>query len=53
MTPSQRVAKAIELSDMTKQLLKEGLRRRFPDKSEAQIHELFLRKLDRCHNNNY
>ena len=50
MTPSERLMKAFELSAMTKQMLKDALRRRFPDKTDAEIHELFLRKLARCHN---
>ena len=50
MSPSERLMKAFELSAMTKQLLKDALRRRFPEKSEGEIHQLFLRKLARCHN---
>jgi hypothetical protein len=53
MTASQRVMKAFELSDMTKQLLRDGLRKRFPDKSDAELHEIYLARLDRCHNQNY
>jgi hypothetical protein len=53
MTPSQRVAKAFELSDMVKQLLWEGLRRRFPNKSDAELHVIYLKRLDRCHNRHY
>jgi hypothetical protein len=53
MTPSQRAAKAFELSEMTKQLFREGLRRRFPHLSKAELHRLFLEGLARCHNRNY
>jgi len=53
MGSSQRLLKAFELSDMTKQLLKQGLRSRFPGKTDAQIHAVFLTRLERCHNNNY
>ncbi|MGH7213797.1 MAG: hypothetical protein ACREIT_03420 [Tepidisphaeraceae bacterium] len=53
MTPEQRLRKAFELSDMTKSLFREGLRRRFPEKSERELHEIFLDRLRRCHNRNY
>jgi hypothetical protein len=53
MTPSQRAAKAFELSDLTKRLAREGLRQRFPNLSERELHELFLKQLARCHNQNY
>ena len=53
MGPSRRAAKAFELSDMTKQVFRDGLRRRFPDLPEAELHALFLQRLARCHNRNY
>ena len=53
MTPEQRLLKAFELSDMTKALLREGLRKRFPDASEQELHRLFLDRLEKCHNRNY
>ena len=37
MTPQQRLAKALELSVMTKDLFREGLRRRYRGMSEAQL----------------
>jgi hypothetical protein len=53
MTASERAAKAFELSEMTKQLFKEGLRRRFPHYSPSELHRVFLEGLARCHNQNY
>ena len=53
MTPEQRLAKAFELSEAAKRLFKDGLRRRFPDLDEKQLHKLFLARLARCHNQNY
>lgn len=53
MTPEQRLAKAFELSEFTKQLFIHGLRRRFPDMPEAAFHELFLKRLAKGHNRNY
>ena len=53
MTPEQRLLKAFELSDFSKQLFKAGLRERFPDKTEEELHSLFLKRLELCHNRNY
>lgn len=53
MTPEQRLAKAFELSEFSRQLFVHGLRRRFPDLSEAEFKELLLRRLEKCHNRNY
>ncbi|HVA45859.1 MAG TPA: hypothetical protein VNH11_05670 [Pirellulales bacterium] len=53
MTPEQRLAKAFELSEMTKQLFRQGLRERFPEMDEAAFHRLFLDRLAKCHNQNY
>jgi hypothetical protein len=53
MTPAQRLAKAMELSDLGKRLFQHGLRRRFPDADEQQLHALYLDRIARCHNRNY
>jgi hypothetical protein len=53
MTPQQRLAKAMELSEFGKSLLLTGLRQRFPELNEAHIHEIYLRRLEQCHNRNY
>ncbi|HZL34373.1 MAG TPA: hypothetical protein VFC78_03620 [Tepidisphaeraceae bacterium] len=53
MTPAARLTKAMELSATVKELLRAGLRRRFPNASEAEIHRLFLEQLAKCHNRNY
>ncbi len=53
MTPSQRLDKAFELSKMARQLFAQGLRKRFPDLSEADFNSLLLKRLERCHNRNY
>jgi hypothetical protein len=49
MTPEQRLAKAIELSEMTRVAVLTGLRRRFPDATEAEIHARYLERLGQCH----
>jgi hypothetical protein len=53
MTPAQRLAKAMELSDLGKRLFLHGLRRRFPDADEDQIRSLYLSRIARCHNRNF
>jgi hypothetical protein len=53
MTPQQRLQKAFELSEETKRLFLIGLRQRFPEKSEAEIRQVYLARLDQCHNRNY
>jgi len=45
MTPEQRLLKAFELSDFTKQLFIHGLRKRFPELSEAILKNCFWRDL--------
>ena len=53
MTPEQRIAKAFELSEMTRTLFRQGLRERFPDLPEERFHALYLERLSLCHNRNY
>ncbi len=53
MTPSQRLAKAYELTAMGKQLFLAGLRKRFPELSEEELKKLYLQRLELCHNRNY
>jgi len=48
-----RLLKALELSAFSKELFLHGLRKRFPDLSETEIKELYLKRLDKCHNRNY
>jgi hypothetical protein len=53
LTPEQRLNKSFELSALAKSQLKDALRRRFPEKSEKELHALFLQRLDRCRSLNY
>jgi len=53
MTPEQRLAKAFELSEFSKQLFIQGLRQRHPDLSEAEFRTLLLKRLAKCYNRNY
>ena len=53
MSPEARLKKAFELSEFTRALFLSGLRRRFPDASEAELKQIMLKRLARCHNRNY
>ena len=53
MTPEQRLRKAFELSDFSKQLFIYGLRRRFPEAGEEEFSKILREQLDKCHNRNY
>jgi len=53
MTSEQRLRKAFELSEFSKALFIEGLKRRFLDLPDARLKELLRERLDKCHNRNY
>jgi hypothetical protein len=53
MTVEQKLQKVFELSEMGKSLFREGLRQRFPDATEDELHRIYLERLEKCHNRNY
>jgi hypothetical protein len=53
MTPEKRLLKAFELTQFSKELFLQGLRRRFPGLSEEEIRKIYLERIDKCHNRNY
>jgi hypothetical protein len=53
MTPEQRLAKAFELSTLTKQLFLQGLQKRFSDRGETEIRKIYLERIAKCYNRNY
>ena len=53
MTPAERLAKAFELTEFSRQLFFSGLRMRHPQASEEELKRLAARRLLRCHNRNY
>ncbi len=53
MTPEQRLNKMFELSAIAKHLYKEGLKKTFPEKNEAENRELYLQRIEKCYNQNY
>lgn len=50
MSSAERLQAAFELSEFTKALFRAGLRRRFPDRSQAELQQLMLDRLFRCRN---
>lgn len=53
MTPDERLRKALELSQMTKDLFRHGLRKRFPDLDDEELKRIYLERMAKCHNRNY
>ncbi len=53
MGPEQRLAKVFELSSISRNLFKEGLKMSFPEKSEDEINCLYLKRIAKCYNRNY
>ena len=48
MPPESRLAKAFELTELTRELLRVGLAERHPAASDAQLRQLYLERLARC-----
>ena len=53
MTPDQKLQTVFELSELGKSLFLDGLRVRFPDASREELHQIYLDRLEKCHNRNY
>lgn len=52
MTPEEKLAKAFELSDMTHEALRAGLKARYPLASDMELKDLYLERLERCRKRN-
>jgi len=50
LTPEQRLLKAFELTDLSRELFRAGLRQRFPEAGEAELQRIYLERLARCRN---
>ena len=50
MTPEQRLLKAFELSELSHELLRAGIRQRYPDAGPDEVQRLYLKQLSRCQN---
>ena len=53
MTPEKKIDKVLELTKLSRKLMKEGLKIQFPNKTEIELHQLYLDRLKQCHNSNY
>lgn len=53
MTETERLEKALELTQTARDLMRYGLAERFPDATEAELHAMFLERLDRCRRRTY
>ena len=53
MTSDQRLRKALELTELGRHLLADGLRYRYPKLRDEEIRRLYLEHLAKCHNSNY
>jgi hypothetical protein len=50
MTPEQRLLKAFELSELSHELLRAGIRQRHPDAGPDEVQRIYLERLSRCQN---
>ncbi len=50
LTPEQRLLKAFELTDLSRDLFRAGLRQRFPDASEGELQRMYIERLTACRN---
>jgi hypothetical protein len=48
MSEEQRLAKALELSELSRSLLRAGLAERYPDATTEELHHRYLDRLERC-----
>ena len=53
MSPQQRLQITFDLTKQTRELLRTGLRDRFPKLSDEELHRLSLEQLEKCHNRNH
>ena len=49
MSGAQKVAKAFELTELTRRTMRAGLQQQYPEATEAEIQELFVDRILRCH----
>lgn len=53
LTPQQKLEQVFKLNERGLELMRVGLRMRFPHLDEAALHQLYLQMRARCHNRNY
>jgi len=50
LTPEQRLLKAFELTELSRELFRAGLRQRFPEAGAPELQRIYLERLEKCHN---
>jgi hypothetical protein len=50
LTPEQRLLKAFELTELSRELFRAGLRHRFPEATEQELQRIYLERMAECHN---
>jgi hypothetical protein len=53
MSSEARLMKAFELTEFSRQLFRQGLRRRFSDLTDGELNRIYVERLIGCHNRNY
>ncbi|MCI0434990.1 MAG: hypothetical protein L0271_15325 [Gemmatimonadetes bacterium] len=53
MTPEQRLRKALELTQLVRELSRAGFRNRNPELNPAEIDRLVVENIIRCHSRTY
>jgi len=53
MSSETRLMQTFELTEFSKRLFLQGLRRRFPDLADGDLNKMYLKRLAACHNRNY
>jgi len=49
LTPEQRLLKAFELTELSRELFRAGLRQRVPEAGAAELQRIYLERLEKCH----
>jgi len=53
MSPEQKLKKVFELNKLGKELRIAGLRMKYPELNDNEIHTLYIKTIELCHNRNY
>jgi hypothetical protein len=53
MPPQDKLMKAFGLSDLANSAFRAGLKNRYPDLTDGELHKLYLEKRLECHNRTY
>lgn len=53
LTPEEKLMRVFDLHEFATGVFMQGLRKRFPDADDSQIHKIYLDRIDKCHNRNY